>query len=148
MYISIVSRSYFFFFNQQTAYEMRISDWSSDVCSSDLQHRRNLAELPLRHRHRDDDRDHEGDRALDRRGRRGERAFTARREFVGEEEDEQRPEIDHEIEPAMLRRRRCRDRLGASGKHVAHLIFPAMMPAISSASNGRRSPKVSPMPIA
>src|SRR3546814_7988921 len=43
------------------------------------QHRRNLAELPLRHRHRDDDRDHEGDRALDRRGRRGERAFTARR---------------------------------------------------------------------
>src|SRR3546814_21015789 len=70
---------------------------------------------------------HEGDRALDRRGRRGERAFTARREFVGEEEDEQRPEIDHEIEPAMLRRRRCRDRLGASGKPVAHLIFPAMM---------------------
>src|SRR3546814_5631432 len=26
----------FFFFNQKTAYEMRISDWSSDVCSSDL----------------------------------------------------------------------------------------------------------------
>src|SRR3546814_10973099 len=30
----------FFFFKQKTAYEMRISDWSSDVCSSDL--------LPLR----------------------------------------------------------------------------------------------------
>src|SRR3546814_1730638 len=31
------SRSYvFFFFKQKTAYEMRISDWSSDVCSSDL----------------------------------------------------------------------------------------------------------------
>src|SRR3546814_9594779 len=31
----------FFFFKQKTAYEMRISDWSSDVCSSDLldQHR-------------------------------------------------------------------------------------------------------------
>src|SRR3546814_6695747 len=33
-------RSYFFycvfFFKQKTAYEMRISDWSSDVCSSDL----------------------------------------------------------------------------------------------------------------
>src|SRR3546814_1991404 len=28
----------FFFFKQKTAYEMRISDWSSDVCSSDLQH--------------------------------------------------------------------------------------------------------------
>src|SRR3546814_3935246 len=29
----------FFFFKQKTAYEMRISDWSSDVCSSDLSHR-------------------------------------------------------------------------------------------------------------
>src|SRR3546814_4956537 len=28
--------SYIFFFKQKTAYEMRISDWSSDVCSSDL----------------------------------------------------------------------------------------------------------------
>src|SRR3546814_10398526 len=28
--------SFFFFFKQKTAYEMRISDWSSDVCSSDL----------------------------------------------------------------------------------------------------------------
>src|SRR3546814_19735591 len=30
--------SLFFFFKQKTAYEMRISDWSSDVCSSDLPH--------------------------------------------------------------------------------------------------------------
>src|SRR3546814_5741518 len=30
----------FFFFKQKTAYEMRISDWSSDVCSSDLVPRR------------------------------------------------------------------------------------------------------------
>src|SRR3546814_5144691 len=29
----------FFFFKQKTAYEMRISDWSSDVCSSDLSYR-------------------------------------------------------------------------------------------------------------
>src|SRR3546814_4673724 len=29
-------RCLFFFFKQKTAYEMRISDWSSDVCSSDL----------------------------------------------------------------------------------------------------------------
>src|SRR3546814_4290960 len=28
--------SIFFFFKQKTAYEMRISDWSSDVCSSDF----------------------------------------------------------------------------------------------------------------
>src|SRR3546814_3979069 len=31
----------FFFFKQKTAYEMRISDWSSDVCSSDLMRQRN-----------------------------------------------------------------------------------------------------------
>src|SRR3546814_5815838 len=31
---------YIFFFKQKTAYEMRISDWSSDVCSSDLRDRR------------------------------------------------------------------------------------------------------------
>src|SRR3546814_3935211 len=31
--------SLFFFFKQKTAYEMRISDWSSDVCSSDLEDR-------------------------------------------------------------------------------------------------------------
>src|SRR3546814_1564937 len=30
----------FFFFKQKTAYEMRTSDWSSDVCSSDLGQRR------------------------------------------------------------------------------------------------------------
>src|SRR3546814_5326353 len=30
---------YLFFFKQKTAYEMRISDWSSDVCSSDLVYR-------------------------------------------------------------------------------------------------------------
>src|SRR3546814_4751557 len=34
IYICIVF--FFFFFKQKTAYEMRISDWSSDVCSSDL----------------------------------------------------------------------------------------------------------------
>src|SRR3546814_16960997 len=34
---------FFFFFKQKTAYEMRISDWSSDVCSSDLDpHQRRL----------------------------------------------------------------------------------------------------------
>src|SRR3546814_9409799 len=31
-----VTHLVFFFFKQKTAYEMRISDWSSDVCSSDL----------------------------------------------------------------------------------------------------------------
>src|SRR3546814_4250993 len=32
----------FFLFKQKTAYEMRISDWSSDVCSSDLQNHQDL----------------------------------------------------------------------------------------------------------
>src|SRR3546814_3144048 len=34
--VSCVFIGSFFFFKQKTAYEMRISDWSSDVCSSDL----------------------------------------------------------------------------------------------------------------
>src|SRR3546814_10082874 len=33
---------FFFFFKQKTAYEMRISDWSSDVCSSDLGNKQEL----------------------------------------------------------------------------------------------------------
>src|SRR3546814_19648430 len=43
MSISYCDYFLFFFFKQKTAYEMRISDWSSDVCSSDLKpeiHRR------------------------------------------------------------------------------------------------------------
>src|SRR3546814_10492828 len=34
--VLLLTSSLFFFFKQKTAYEMRISDWSSDVCSSDL----------------------------------------------------------------------------------------------------------------
>src|SRR3546814_2219120 len=45
----------FFFFKQKTAYEMRISDWSSDVCSSDLPAAEHVAgPQPVRTRHRDD----------------------------------------------------------------------------------------------
>src|SRR3546814_3976710 len=36
MVVDSLSYYVFFFFKQKTAYEMRISDWSSDVCSSDL----------------------------------------------------------------------------------------------------------------
>src|SRR3546814_4006686 len=35
-FLSLLSHCVFFFFKQKTAYELRISDWSSDVCSSDL----------------------------------------------------------------------------------------------------------------
>src|SRR3546814_2358053 len=44
-----------FFFKQKTAYEMRISDWSSDVCSSDLRDR--LVEQALGGGHRHQGRD-------------------------------------------------------------------------------------------
>src|SRR3546814_7460276 len=37
---------YFFFFKQKTAYEMRISDWSSEVCSSDLLDAQRFLDLP------------------------------------------------------------------------------------------------------
>src|SRR3546814_3146758 len=37
----------FFFFKQKTAYEMRISDWSSDVCSSDLDFAQMPSTLPV-----------------------------------------------------------------------------------------------------
>src|SRR3546814_7185290 len=36
----------FFFFKQKTAYEMRISDWSSDVCSSDLSGQNSCRTVP------------------------------------------------------------------------------------------------------
>src|SRR3546814_3780777 len=38
----------FFFFKQKTAYEMRISDWSSDVCSSDLARRQGIVKIHSR----------------------------------------------------------------------------------------------------
>src|SRR3546814_1887437 len=38
---------FFLFFKQKTAYEMRISDWSSDVCSSDLQDIPKLRYMPI-----------------------------------------------------------------------------------------------------
>src|SRR3546814_5316133 len=40
LFLVFVCMFFFFFFKQKTAYEMRISDWSSDVCSSDLVLRR------------------------------------------------------------------------------------------------------------
>src|SRR3546814_7146434 len=47
-YYDLLRLVFFFFFKQKTAYEMRISDWSSDVCSSDLSSRySSKATLPL-----------------------------------------------------------------------------------------------------
>src|SRR3546814_9854266 len=47
---------YFFFFNRSTSYKIRISDWSSDVCSSVLEEARpgrQFARLPSLPRHRE-----------------------------------------------------------------------------------------------
>src|SRR3546814_2041977 len=44
----------FFFFKQKTAYEMRISDWSSDVCSSDLR-KSSIKERKARQDHHEDE---------------------------------------------------------------------------------------------
>src|SRR3546814_11270242 len=41
--------SFFCFFKQKTAYEMRISDWSSDVCSSDLEFVESVGRMALDH---------------------------------------------------------------------------------------------------
>src|SRR3546814_4713035 len=43
--MSLLFCVFVFFFKQKTAYEMRISDWSSDVCSSDLHGRQCKAEI-------------------------------------------------------------------------------------------------------
>src|SRR3546814_1432909 len=42
MHVSLCVLLLFFFLKQKTAYEMRISDWSSDVCSSDLHRGRTM----------------------------------------------------------------------------------------------------------
>src|SRR3546814_2461621 len=51
-YVCALSCLYVFFFKQKTAYEMRISDWSSDVCSSDLGDRDAVVSAGQRHRQR------------------------------------------------------------------------------------------------
>src|SRR3546814_6753441 len=47
MFDCVNSYFWFFFFKQKTAYEMRISDWSSDVCSSDLRREKPLTPTKL-----------------------------------------------------------------------------------------------------
>src|SRR3546814_12011676 len=89
--IMVVFIVVFFFFKQKTAYEMRISDWSSDVCSSDLHDRargRDRAEqFPQRRAARSMDEGpcadrarrggHAGADAADQDGRRAQRGDSA-----------------------------------------------------------------------
>src|SRR3546814_983985 len=88
----------FFFFKQKTAYEMRISDWSSDVCSSDLRER------PRRHRIHD-----LGLEAVTQRRQQGHRRrapqLLDRIRDGTDEVDVRMP--DHEIGRASCRERVC-----------------------------------------
>src|SRR3546814_6786914 len=47
VYVFVFVFAFFLFFKQKTAYEMRISDWSSDVCSSDLMPKKTEKKRPL-----------------------------------------------------------------------------------------------------
>src|SRR3546814_6903615 len=85
----------FFFFKQKTAYEMRISDWSSDVCSSDL----GLAVLEL-------DLEPADDRTADHEWLgRADHAF--RPLGIGRREDLLRGQVGHKIGRASCRERVC-----------------------------------------
>src|SRR3546814_4268172 len=78
--------SFFFFFKQKTAYEMRISDWSSDVCSSDL-HRALMTPPPVPHRDRRRWQGQQQDRRVDALGKR-DPAAERRSEQDGERQGE------------------------------------------------------------
>src|SRR3546814_17656579 len=87
---------FFFFFKQKTAYEMRISDWSSDVCSSDL-----LACNQVIEQAAEEDRHHQFERQVDAdRGaedRHAETRTAALQPFV--ERDHQRADHRAELDP-------------------------------------------------
>src|SRR3546814_6462661 len=84
----------FFFFKQKTAYEMRISDWSSDVCSSDLADARAIGE----------ERPARGGELFARPVRRLRHARRARR---GVSRGGGRSREDHQIGRASCRERVC-----------------------------------------
>src|SRR3546814_8828668 len=117
----------FFFFKQKTAYEMRISDWSSDVCSSDLPADGTAAAVPAAA-------DPRPDRALEARQRGG-----ARREDAGRSRhhraDPARGGDRHVSLPLSPRRRKVRAALQLRRRRP-FFICPAS--AARRASAGRR----------
>src|SRR3546814_7661294 len=100
---------FFFFFKQKTAYEMRISDWSSDVCSSDLAA---LEPVVGEHGgHRDDEAERGHDQRLtDRTGDRVDRRLAGRTDL-----DERAIDADNRTKQADERREigraSCRERV-------------------------------------
>src|SRR3546814_9413394 len=96
-----------FFFKQKTAYEMRISDWSSDVCSSDLDHRQH---------HPRPGRKDRGQRDAERkRRRRGDLALAADRALLAPRGD-MMPEMGMRQQPGLEPRRRAREAEGEIGR--------------------------------
>src|SRR3546814_4252205 len=97
---------WFFFFKQKTAYEMRISDWSSDVCSSDLiqrQRGRRLGQRDLGPGTEDDARsDHPLDPALDGAGG---QIYVSAQLRIGE------PGVILQQEEDQIGRASCRERV-------------------------------------
>src|SRR3546814_7648738 len=90
----------FFFFKQKTAYEMRISDWSSDVCSSDLGRMEGEAEVLQQRVHL---------LAVQRRG------VEPQERVRGEEDEGEEPDPDHALHrqhPGPQRRRSEERRVG------------------------------------
>src|SRR3546814_12711376 len=83
MCLFVICHFIVFFFKQKTAYDMRISDWSSDVCSSDLRDLVELLALQLVAAHA----------ALDDRREQAERAEVDehREEVAAEEDGEEAP---------------------------------------------------------
>src|SRR3546814_13011977 len=88
---------FFFFFKQKTAYEMRISDWSSDVCSSDLAGRQ--VRRAVAHR-----RELEGRRRRGA-GHGGDRGLVER--LVGVVDGDLPAAVGHQIGRASCRERVC-----------------------------------------
>src|SRR3546814_11225349 len=98
-----------FFFKQKTAYEMRISDWSSDVCSSDLD-----LHIEGNHRHR-----HRGGREADQPMGAQPRRMATKLAVEAEQQSEHArgPEPRHkvEVDPVDARRRADGRRVGKEG---------------------------------
>src|SRR3546814_9449613 len=93
----------FFFFKQKTAYELRISDWSSDVCSSDLPGGARLRRLPGL----------QGDDAGGIRGAAREREASLARGIQGGDEAANRGRDGQEAGPGGSQRPLLRPRLRA-----------------------------------
>src|SRR3546814_17853833 len=104
---------FFFFFKQKTAYEMRISDWSSDVCSSDL--------FPV------DDAVDEIDRVLVGRKRHQDtaiaRGVAARADEFGLEADRRAIGDDLKIMIGEARQQRAARHLGDAGERGIETAF-------------------------